>query len=420
MDERKSFRWRRSYGNNQQYKSKQITPSTTTTGNGSKHKEPDKGTQKSRTRDLEKRTRNEKKENKMDEDVCFGCGQKGHKKRDPKCPKNNQTKKVVAQLYAARDIIQEDDEEDDQEVIQPVEEDGDGNSEEEEEDLYYGSQYTSEGEEVEINDLEHQEWSDQECAGERMHMMRTQERQEMKIIDEKTSSEREFPLLVEVDDEEGIEEIEEITLNKEAFRALNAGLGINLGRSLMKNDEHTPLKLRKLSKILERPICSKKETQTFVIMVKVNGQKAIALLDSECTTDAVTPELTRITRLKIYELKEQVPLQLGTRGSQSKINYGTKACIKYGLIEVNQYFDIVNIDRYDVTLRTVFMRKHRIILDFKRNQVRIGDKELPMLRKDADEYLQIHRQAMCNRLDVPKDRDIVNRTERPYGKSNRH
>jgi hypothetical protein len=91
----------------------------------------------------------------MDEDVCFRCGQKGHKKRDPKCPKNNQTKKVAVQLHVARDIIQEDDEEDDQEVIQPVEEDGDGNSEEEEEDPYYGSQYTSEGEEVKKNDLEH-------------------------------------------------------------------------------------------------------------------------------------------------------------------------------------------------------------------------------------------------------------------------
>jgi hypothetical protein len=326
----------------------------------------------------------------------------------------------VVQLHAARDIIQEDDEEDDQEIIQPVEKDGDGNSEEEEEDLYYESQYTSEGEEVEINDLEHQEWSDQECAGERMHMMRTQEIQEMEIFNKNTLSEREFPLLVKVDDEEGIEEIEEITLNKEAFRALNAGLGINLGRSLMKNNEHTPLKLRKSSKILERPICSKKETQTFIIMVKVNGQKAIALLDSGYTTDAVMPELTRITGLKIYELKEQVPLQLGTRGSQSKINYGMKACIKYGPIKVNQYFDIVNIDRYNVTLGTVFMRKYRIILNFKRNQVRIGDKELPMLREDAGEYLQIRRQAMHNTLDVPKNRDVVNRTKRPYGKRNRH
>ena len=120
---------------------------------------------------------------------------------------------------------------------------------------------------------------------------------------------------------------------------------------------------------MERPIRSRKETQTFVIMMEINGQKAVALLDSGCTTDAVTPELTRIIGLKIYELKEQVLLQLGTRGSQSKINYGTKACLKYGPIEACQYLDIVNIDRYDVTLGTVFMRKHGIMLDFKRNQV---------------------------------------------------
>jgi hypothetical protein len=150
------------------------------------------------------------------------------------------------------------------------------------------------------------------------------------------------------------------------------------------------------------------------------SQKAIALLDSECTTNAVTPELTRITGLKIYELKEQVPLQLGIRRSQSKINYGTKVCIKYGLIKVNQYFDIVNINRYDVTLGTVFMRKHGIILDFKRNQVRIGDRELLTLCEDTDKYLQIRRQAMRNRLDAPKDKDILNRTEGPYRKSNRH
>ena len=69
--------------------------------------------------------------------------------------------------------------------------------------------------------------------------------------------------------------------------------------------------------------------------------------------------------LKVYELTEQMPIQLGTRGSQSKINYGTKMCIKYGHVNVCHYFDIVNIDRYDVILGMVFMRKHGIILDFE-------------------------------------------------------
>jgi hypothetical protein len=197
------------------------------------------------------------------------------------------------------------------------------------------------------------------------------------------------PKVRSVDDEETEEETEIVAIRREVFRAINADEGPIQNRKAMENDENTLLKLRKSSKILERPIRLRKETQTFVIMVEVNGQKAIALLDSRCTTDAVTPELTRIIGLKIYELKEQVPLQLGTRGSQSKINYGTKACLKYGPIEACQYLDIVNIDRYNVTLGTIFMRKHGIVLDFKRNQVQIGDKELPTLREDADKFLQI-------------------------------
>jgi hypothetical protein len=90
-----------------------------------------------------------------------------------------------------------------------------------------------------------------------------------------------------------------------------------------------------------------------------------------------------------------------------------KACIKYGLIKVNQYFDIVNIDRYDVTLETVFMRKHRIILNLKK-------KSSKNRRQRAPDVAQICRQAMYNRLDTPKDRDALNKTEGSYGKNNRH
>jgi predicted aspartyl protease len=91
-----------------------------------------------------------------------------------------------------------------------------------------------------------------------------------------------------------------------------------------------PVKLRKSSKLLERPVRTKKETKVFIAMVKVNGQEAVALLDLGCTTDALSPELVRIAGLKVYKLTDQVPVQLGTRGSQSKINYGVRTTIKYG------------------------------------------------------------------------------------------
>jgi hypothetical protein len=159
-------------------------------------------------------------------------------------------------------------------------------------------------------------------------------------------------------------------------------------------NEGTLTKIRRSSRKLERPIRKKGENKTFVAMIEVNGQAVMALLDSGCMMDAVSPELVRITDPKVYELMEQVPVQLGTRGSQSKINYGTKTCIKYGHINVNHYFDIVNIDRYDAILGTVFMRNHRIILDFKWNKIGHGQKVLPALKEEPDTYLLVCRQAM--------------------------
>jgi hypothetical protein len=425
--EQKPFRkYNEMFSFNQQYELKQTAPSANMMGMGSRCRDPKKGMASTRTKEPDKRIGPHKKEDRIDEDVCFGCGQKGHKKRDPKCPKNILTNKAAAQLYAAREIIEEEEPNDDQNdrvENHPVKDKGDSDSEDEE--PYYGSQYTSEGEEVEIDDLKCQEWSEQEQLVEQMHLIRVQEIQEEKSNDDNTSTElnkeeetleneAEFPLLVKVDNEEMEEETEEVVLKK-VFRAINAGQGTDQKGSSVRNDEYMPLKLRKSSQILERPIHSKRETQTFIIVVKVNGQKAIALLDLGCTIDTVMPELTRIIGLKINELKEQVPLQLGTRGSQSKINYGMKACIRYGPVEASQYFDIVNIDRYNVTSGTIFMRKHGIVLNFKRNQVRIGDKELPTLHEDADKYLQIYRQAMHNRQDAPKDKKAPEEIESSYG-----
>jgi len=71
-----------------------------------------------------------------------------------------------------------------------------------------------------------------------------------------------------------------------------------------------------------------------------------------------------------------------------------KACIKFGTVETNHYFDVINIDRYDIILGMVFMKQHRIMLDFKKDQVRMRGKNLSTLHESVDEYLQVCRQAM--------------------------
>ena len=69
-------------------------------------------------------------------------------------------------------------------------------------------------------------------------------------------------------------------------------------------------------------------------------------------------------------------------------------CIKYGHVDARHYFDIVNIDRYDVILGTVFMRKHGIVLDFEKDEVRCKGVTLPAMREGSDTYLLVRRQAM--------------------------
>jgi len=61
---------------------------------------------------------------------------------------------------------------------------------------------------------------------------------------------------------------------------------------------------------------------------------------------------------------------------------------------MNHYFNIINIDRHDVIIGMVFMKQHRIMLDFKKDQVRMRGKNLSAPHESVNDYLQVCRQAM--------------------------
>lgn len=105
--------------------------------------------------------------------------------------------------------------------------------------------------------------------------------------------------------------------------------------------------------------------------------KAFTLFDLGCTMDTISPELTRVTRMKVHELSLEVPLQLGTVGGKSKIIFGATAKVEYASIKDECYVDIINIDKYDTIIGTVFMRKYGISLNFE--QERITIKGVPAL-----------------------------------------
>ena len=72
--------------------------------------------------------------------------------------------------------------------------------------------------------------------------------------------------------------------------------------------------------------------------------------------------------------------------------------------------------RYDVILGTVFMRKHGIILDFERDEIRHKDQILPSMREGPDTYLLVRRQAMQFR-DQELGRRNIGRSEESKGTS---
>ncbi|KAF8224849.1 hypothetical protein L208DRAFT_1308881 [Tricholoma matsutake] len=121
----------------------------------------------------------------------------------------------------------------------------------------------------------------------------------------------------------------------------------------------------------------------------LHNLKAYILLNSSCTTDSISPEFAMSANLKAHELEEPVPLQLGTVGSCLKINFGLFTNFEISGVVNTHYFDVVNINRYDAILGTMFMRKHSIVLDFERDKVCIKGKHLdtayskgPLSKKD--------------------------------------
>ena len=99
----------------------------------------------------------------------------------------------------------------------------------------------------------------------------------------------------------------------------------------------------------ERP-CD--EHQTISGYWEINGTRAHCLLDSGCEGVIISPDFACATGVKMFELERPIGLQLACVGSKSTINYGAHATIVFGNQIIDKYFDVANIDYYDVILGT--------------------------------------------------------------------
>ncbi|KIJ42615.1 hypothetical protein M422DRAFT_170762, partial [Sphaerobolus stellatus SS14] len=103
----------------------------------------------------------------------------------------------------------------------------------------------------------------------------------------------------------------------------------------------------------------------------IGGTKAHCLLDSGCEGIMISSDFVRANKLPKFELEKPVILQLAYVGSKSTVQYGLTTKILLGKKKYEEYFDIANVDYYDVILGTPFLRRFEILLDFKNNCVQM-------------------------------------------------
>ncbi|KAJ2989339.1 hypothetical protein NUW54_g8816 [Trametes sanguinea] len=137
-------------------------------------------------------------------------------------------------------------------------------------------------------------------------------------------------------------------------------------------------KVRKIQDPAAQPKRDKLSQPTFSAEISVNGVMALALFDSGCTTDSITPELVYVCKANRVDLKKPVGLQLGTKGSRTRINYGARAMLQVGKLKQSQYLDVVDINKYDLILGTMFCCKHNVMLDFTKDQVLVDGERVAL------------------------------------------
>ncbi|KIJ26804.1 hypothetical protein M422DRAFT_272082 [Sphaerobolus stellatus SS14] len=120
-----------------------------------------------------------------------------------------------------------------------------------------------------------------------------------------------------------------------------------------------------------------KENETISVFWDIGGTKAHCLLDSGCEGIMISSDFVRANKLPKFELEKPVILQLACVGSKSTVQYGLTTKILLSNEKYDEYFDITNVDSYDVILGTPFLRRFEILLDFKDNRVQMGKFSFP-------------------------------------------
>ncbi|KIJ47776.1 hypothetical protein M422DRAFT_163291 [Sphaerobolus stellatus SS14] len=115
----------------------------------------------------------------------------------------------------------------------------------------------------------------------------------------------------------------------------------------------------------------------YLYLWDILGTKAHCLLDSGWEGIMSSSEFMRANKLPKFELEKPIILQLACVGSKSTVQYRLTTKILLGNEKYDEYFDIANVNYYNVILGTLFLCQFEILLDFKNHCVKLGKLSFP-------------------------------------------
>ena len=147
-------------------------------------------------------------------------------------------------------------------------------------------------------------------------------------------------------------------------------------------------------KMRSHPQVPSEDKECLATYIKVGDLDAWTLWDSGSTTSGITLHYAEVANIVVDTLSDPHILQLGTVGSCSIIKFGANTTLTIGGRHYPSYVDVANFDHYDMIIRTLFMHKNRVILDFNDNCVIINGTRWPATkveRKGNDPHLRRYR-----------------------------
>lgn len=114
----------------------------------------------------------------------------------------------------------------------------------------------------------------------------------------------------------------------------------------------------------QQPVRLRREQRSVEAYVSVNGKTARVLLDSGPNTDIISGDFVAACGLDTFPLEDDLTLQLACMGSRTKLQRGTYLDLKGSKIKERRYFDVANIEGFDMILGTPFLHANDITVHF--------------------------------------------------------